>query len=101
MKHVSILIPQGHTSVVNIEGSHQIMNEVNTLLAREGKPPLFKVQLVGASREISQRGLFTITPDVLIDDVNKTDLIMIPAIHGRPQQIMKNNDAFIPWIKKQ
>lgn len=101
MKHVSILIPHGHTSVVNIEGTHQIMNEVNTLLAREGKPPLFKVQLVGISKEASQRGLFTITPDVLIDDVRKTDLIMIPAIHGRPDLIMQNNEAFVPWIKEQ
>jgi len=101
MKHVSILIPQGHTSVVNIEGSHQIMNEVNTLLAREGKLPLFKVQLVGISTEISQRGLFTIMPDVLIDDVQKTDLIMIPAIHGKADVIMKDNAAFIPWIKQQ
>ena len=50
MKHVSILIPQGHTSVVNIEGSHQIMNEVNTLLAREGKPPLFKSSRYGKTR---------------------------------------------------
>jgi transcriptional regulator GlxA family with amidase domain len=101
MKHVSILIPHGHTSVVNIEGSHQIMNEVNTLRAREGKPPLFKVQLVGISREASQRGLFTITPDVLIDDVQKTDLIMIPAIHGRSEQVMGNNAAFVPWIRHQ
>src|SRR5205809_3138495 len=101
MKHVSILIPHGHTSVVNIEGSHQIMNEVNTLRAREGKPPLFKVQLVGISKEASQRGLFTITPDVLIDDVEKTDLIMIPAIHGKADQIMKNNAAFVPWIRHQ
>ena len=31
MKHLSILIPQGHTSVVNIEGTHQIMNEVNSI----------------------------------------------------------------------
>jgi len=101
MKHVSILIPHGHTSVVNIEGSHQIMNEVNTLLRKQGKPPLFKVQLVGISREASQRGLFTITPDVLIDDVQKTDLIMIPAIHGKAEQIMSNNAAFVPWIKDQ
>src|SRR6185295_16998840 len=101
MKHISILIPHGHTSVVNIEGSHQIMNEVNTLRTREGKPPLFKVQLVGISKEISQRGLFTITPDVLTDDVKKTDLIMIPAIHGKPDTIMKNNEAFIPWIRNQ
>ncbi len=101
MKHVSILIPHGHTSVVNIEGTHQIMNEVNTLRAREGKPPLFKVQLAGISKEISQRGLFTIMPEVLIDDVEKTDLIIIPAIHGKPELVKEKNAAFIPWIKHQ
>jgi transcriptional regulator GlxA family with amidase domain len=102
MKHISILIPVGHTSVVNIEGTHQIMNEVNTICARMGKPPLFKVQLVGISEEASQRnGLFTIHPDVLIDTVNKTDLIIIPAIHGKTQKIMEDNAAFIPWLIKQ
>ncbi len=102
MKHVSILIPHGHASMVNIEGTHQIMNEVNSLLTGMGKPPLFKVQLVSISKEISQRnGMFTITPDVLIDDVKKTDLIIIPAIHGAPEDVMKNNAAFVPWIIKQ
>lgn len=102
MKHVSILIPKGHTSVVNIEGTHQIFNEVNTLLAGMGKPALFKVQLVGVSNETSQRnGLFTISPDVLIDDVKKTDLIIIPAIYGTAKSIMDKNAAFIPWIHKQ
>ena len=67
MKHISILIPQGHTSMVNIEGSHQIFSEVNSFLGRMGKPPLFKVQLVGIYPETSQRnGLFTIAPHVLI-----------------------------------
>jgi transcriptional regulator GlxA family with amidase domain len=102
MKHVSILIPHGHTSVVNIEGSHQIMNEVNSIQARMGKPPLFKVQLVGISRETSQRnGLFSISPDVLIDEVSKTDLIIVPAIHGKPEEIMEVNAPFVPWILDQ
>jgi transcriptional regulator GlxA family with amidase domain len=102
MKHISILIPHGHTSVVNIEGSHQIMNEVNGICKNMGRPPLFKVQLVGISREASQRnGLFIISPDVLIDEVKKTDLIIIPAVHGDPQQVMKANAAFVPWIKEQ
>ncbi|MEJ0104565.1 MAG: helix-turn-helix domain-containing protein [Bacteroidota bacterium] len=102
MKHVSILIPHGHTSVVNIEGTHQIFNEVNTICESIGKPPLFKVQLVGISMETSQRnGLFTINPDVLIQDVKKSDLIIIPAIHGHPQQIMEQNNAFVPWIIEQ
>lgn len=102
MKHISILIPHGHTSMVNIEGTHQIMNEVNSVLARMGKPSLFKVQLVGISKEISQRnGLFSISPDVLVKDVAKTDLIIIPAIHGNPEEMMQSNAAFVPWIVEQ
>ena len=102
MKHISILIPHGHTSMVNIEGTHQIFNEVNSLRKSMEKPPLFKVQLVGISKETSQRnGLFTISPDVLIDDVVKTDLIIIPAIHGAPNAVLAHNAAFIPWIIEQ
>jgi transcriptional regulator GlxA family with amidase domain len=102
MKHVSILIPRGHTSVVNIEGTHQIFNEVNSILKKMDKPPLFKVQLVGISRETSQRnGLFTIGPDVLINDIKKTDLIIIPAIHGEPKSVMEKNAEFVPWLLHQ
>ncbi len=101
MKHVSILVPQGHTSVVNIEGSHQIFNDVNSVLKNMNRPPLFKVELVGISKETSQRnGLFKIDADVLIKDVKKTDLIIIPAIHGDPKTMMQNNAPFIPWIVK-
>ncbi len=102
MKHVSILVPRGHTSVVNIEGTHQMLNEVNSVLKNMGKPPLFKVELVGISKETSQRnGLFKIDADVLINDVKKTDLIIIPAIHADAKTMMKNNGAFIPWVIKQ
>jgi transcriptional regulator GlxA family with amidase domain len=102
MKHISILIPHGHTSVVNIEGTHQIFNEVNSILRSQEKPSLFKVQLVGISKETSQRnGLFTISPDVLIGDVKKTDLIIIPAIHGDPKVVLEKNAAFVPWIIEQ
>jgi transcriptional regulator GlxA family with amidase domain len=102
MKHISILIPQGHTSVVNIEGTHQIFNEVNSFLARMGKPALFKVQLVGIHHETSQRnGLFKISPDALVGEVKRTDLIIIPAIHGDPKAVIKHNAEFVPWIIKQ
>jgi transcriptional regulator GlxA family with amidase domain len=102
MKHVSILIPRGHTSVVNIEGTHQIFNDVNSVLKNMGRPPMFKVELVGIAKETSQRnGLFKIDADVLIKDVKKTDLIIIPAIHGDPKTVMQTNAPFIPWIIKQ
>ncbi|HNP23018.1 MAG TPA: helix-turn-helix domain-containing protein [Panacibacter sp.] len=102
MKHLSIIVPQGHSSMVNIEGTHQIMNEVNSILKSMGREPLFKVQLVGIARESSQRnGLFTISPDCLIGDVPKTDLIVIPAIYGAPKELMEANAPFIPWIVEQ
>lgn len=102
MKHLSILIPKGSTSMVNIEGTHQIMNEVNSILKSMGREPLFKVQLVGITKETSQRnGLFTINPDCLINEVKKTDMIVIPAIHGSVEQIMETNAAFVPWIIDQ
>jgi transcriptional regulator GlxA family with amidase domain len=102
MKHVSILIPRGHTSLVNIEGTHQIFTEVNNLRIARGNTPLFHIQLVGITKETSQpSGLFTIKPDVLIQDVKKTDLIFIPAIHGAVEKAVENNKVFIPWIVQQ
>lgn len=102
MKHISILIPNGDASLVNIEGSHQIFNEVNSVLALRGMPPLFKVQLVGISPESRmKKGLFSIHPDAMIGDVEHTDLVIIPAIHGNKQKVIEDNSAFIPWLVKQ
>jgi transcriptional regulator GlxA family with amidase domain len=102
MKHISILIPLGHSSLPNIDGTHQILSEVNNICKAMGREPLFTIQLVGLSATIAQRnGLYTIQPDVLIQDVKKTDIIIIPAMHGDLASAMETNAAFIPWIIAQ
>jgi len=102
MKHVSILVPLGHTSLPNIDGTHQILTEVNKFLAAMQREPLFDVHLVDLVKETRQRdGLFTIQPDLLIQDVSKTDMIIIPAIHSDFQKSLTENAAFLPWIKEQ
>jgi len=102
MIHISILVPLGHTSLVNIEGSYQILSELNNFLAEKGREPMFEVQLVGLAREVSQRNrLFTISPEVLAADVKKTDLIIIPSLHGDQQKAAALNQEFIPWIQQQ
>lgn len=102
MKHISILVPQGHTSVTNIEGSLQILSEVNGFLEILGRPPLFTVELVGLEKQNSQRGgQFSVSPEKLIGEVKKTDLILIPAMHGDQRQALELNKGFIPWIKDQ
>jgi transcriptional regulator GlxA family with amidase domain len=102
MKHVSILIPLGHSSLPNIDGSHQILSQVNGFMAMMGKPPLFNVQLVGLDKHTVQRnGMYTIEPDALIGDIAQTDLIIIPAVHGDMAEAVAANQAFAPWIKQQ
>jgi transcriptional regulator GlxA family with amidase domain len=99
MKHVSILIPAGHTSMVNIAGTHQILNQANGISEQFGRKPVFDVKLVGLNRETRQDiGLFSVTPDYLIDEVEKTDLIIVPAIHTQWPEALERNRDFIPWI---
>lgn len=102
MKHISILVPEGNCSLVNIEGTHQIFHQVNAVLASAGQPPLFRVQLVGLRNEMAQHsGLFRIRPDVLIGEVAQTDLIVIPAVHGEKTEMINANSAFLPWLVQQ
>jgi transcriptional regulator GlxA family with amidase domain len=102
MKHISVLIPEGETSLSNIEATYKMFTKVNEALERAGKPPLFKVQLIGISRETSlSNGLFTIKPELDIRDQFKTDLVIIPAVHGEIEKVLAANRDFIPWIIRQ
>jgi transcriptional regulator GlxA family with amidase domain len=101
MKHISILVPQG-AILGSLEGSRQLFSQVNEFLKMKDAPPLFKVQLVGLTNETHlSGGLFTVNTDHVLKDVEKTDLIIIPAIDGEMQSALEKNKDFIPWIIKQ
>lgn len=100
MKHVSLIIPRGHTSLVNIVGTHQIFNQVNSFLKEKGRKPVFRVELTGMENPTKQsNGLFSVSPEKLISEIPKTDLIIIPAIHDDPETSLSNNKELIPWLK--
>jgi transcriptional regulator GlxA family with amidase domain len=101
MKHISILVPKG-AILGSLEGSRQLFSQVNEFFKAKGQPPLFKVQLVGLTKETPvSGGLFTVNTDLLIGDIEKTDLIIIPAIDGEISGAIEKNKDFIPWIVKQ
>jgi transcriptional regulator GlxA family with amidase domain len=92
----------GRSSLPNIDGTHQIFTEVNSLAKKMGMPPVFDVQLIGISNQISQRsGKFTIVSDCLIQDIKHTNLIIIPAMHGDLKVAIEANAEFLPWISEQ
>src|SRR5690349_5892296 len=101
MKHISILIPEG-AILGSLEGSRQLLTQVNQFLKARYEDPIFNVQLVGLSKETKvSGGLFTVHADHLISEVEKTDLIIIPAIDGDIKIALDNNKDFIPWIIRQ
>jgi transcriptional regulator GlxA family with amidase domain len=102
MKHISILVPRGAASLSCIEGSFMAFTKANDFLAGMGKPPLFKVQLVGLTKEAQVYDkLFTVSPDLALKSVQKTDLIIIPAVNGDMEKVIELNKDFFPWINKQ
>lgn len=101
MKHISILIP--HDAVMaSIVDPRIIFTGVNDFLESAGRPPAFKVQLVGLTKEVQlHSGTFTVHADVLIGEVKKTDLILVPAIGGDFKTVIKKNEGFLSWIVDQ
>lgn len=101
MKHISILVPKG-AILGSLEGSRQLFSQVNEFFKMKGLPPIFKVQLVALDKATPvSGGLFTVNTDFLIGDIDKTDLIIIPAIDGEKTNAIEMNRDFIPWIIKQ
>lgn len=101
MKHISILVPED-AILGSLEGSRQLLTQVNSLFAMRGAPPVFEVRLVGLNKTTQLNGgKFTVNPDLLLDDVQRTDLIIIPAVDGDLNEALEKNKDFVPWIKKQ
>ena len=100
MKHISILIPR-EAVMASVVDPHTLFKGVNGFLEMAGKPALFKVQLVGLTKQVKlTNGQFSVHTDALLNDVKKTDLIVIPAFGGDLKASVQNNKDFVPWIIK-
>lgn len=101
MKNITILVPKSAV-LGSVEGPRMVFSEVNLFLKQMGKPALFNVQLAGLTEETDLcNGIYKIHPDVLVNDIEKTDLVVIPALGGNPELTLQDNLDFVPWIVKQ
>ncbi|MCH7412488.1 helix-turn-helix domain-containing protein [Belliella sp. R4-6] len=101
MKHVSILL-LNHVNLGSMENARHGLLEANEYLRMKGKPEVFNVELVGVEPEVRlNNGLYTIKPDKTIDQVSKTDLIIIPPVQFDLQEGIMANQGFFDWISRQ
>lgn len=100
MKNVAILVPE--TAVIEaVADPRYCFTAVNEFLKSTGEPPLFRVQLVGLTKEVKVAdGIFSIHTDATLADAQKPDLIIIPAVSGNMEQAIRLNKDFVPWIVK-
>lgn len=99
MKHIAILVPKGAAALSCIEGPFNMFTKINEFLEIKGKTALFDVKLVGLSKEPEiYDKLFRVYPDATIGEIQKTDLIIIPAVNGDKETVIETNRDFAPWI---
>lgn len=102
MKHVSIIVPEGQFSVVNIAGTYQMLNWANDMFFRQSRKKLFDVEFIRTSSTTNnQRGPYQVVAEKTIDEVTKTDLIIVPAVHEDHDKAIEMNAQLIKWLKHQ
>lgn len=88
--------------LASVADARYVFSKVNDFLAEAGKPPLFRVQLVGFSNEVKiNNGLFVMQPDVVLHDAGISDLVIIPSMLGDMMSSTHMNKEFAHWIAQQ
>ncbi|MEO5777301.1 MAG: helix-turn-helix domain-containing protein [Flavobacterium sp.] len=101
MKHISIL-PLYDANLSSIDSSHQLFSRVNDFLAFQGKTPFYKIEIVGLSENTkSSNGLYSIFADKTIDQIKKTDAIVLPLLCGDFKNAIYENKGYTKWLTSQ
>ena len=100
---INIFIVALHHAVLSsISDSCSVFRKVNDLLVQSGKPPMFAIHLVGRSHNVSVHdGVFSIHPDVVLDDVRNPHLIIVPSMTGDMMTATHVNREYAAWIARQ
>lgn len=100
-RKVSILVFKEAVPASIVDPSY-MLSAVNQFLRESGREPAFEVQLVGRNREVPlNHGVFSVRTDAALEEVKKTDLVIIPALSGDLKATLESNRDLIPWILRQ
>lgn len=97
--HISVFVPE-QAVIEAISPPYRLFTSANMFLQQQGREPVFDVQFVGLSKSVSaQDGEYEIKTHQTIDQVKKTDLVILPALYGDIQQSLEKNKPALDWLK--
>ena len=101
MKHVSIL-PLYDATLTSIDSSHQLFSRINDFMKYQGKPSFYNVEIAGVEKKTKlNNGLYNIHADKTINNISKTDVIVIPLLCGDFPAAISKNKKYKEWIIAQ
>ncbi|AFD05303.1 GlxA family transcriptional regulator [Solitalea canadensis] len=100
-KHISILAMK-NANYASIIDARSVFTKANELFRVEHKKDVFEIEIIGEEQELMlEDGLVSIKPDRVTKNIEKTDLIIIPALRGDMLSSSHYNRFFVDWIIKQ
>jgi transcriptional regulator GlxA family with amidase domain len=101
MKHVSILALADST-LASIDSSHQFFLRMNDFMRYQKKPECYAVEIVGVKKNTNLGGgLYSIHANTTIDQIKKTDVIVIPLLCGNFPETISRNAKYKDWVVSQ
>lgn len=101
MKHISILAL--HDATINcIDSSYQILNRVNDFLRYQGRDAFYSVDIAGTDKDVElSHGLYHIHVKQTLQEITKTDVIVVPLLCGDFANAVKMNERYRDWVIAQ
>lgn len=97
---ISIFVP-AYGAIEGITPPFRVFQTVNDFLRLSGKEPTFQVEYIGLRDSLpANSGEYTIQTNRLLQEVNKTDLLIIPPIFGETSMAIQNNAEAIPHFTR-
>lgn len=97
---ISVFVPQ-YGTIEGITPAFRTFLTANEFLSAFGKKPIFNVEYVGLSEYVpANSGEYTIKTNRLLQDVERTDLLIIPPTFGDIDTGLRDNAEAIPYFRK-
>lgn len=101
MKHVTIVIPSGNANLSSIAGSFEILSYANNYWQTMGNKPEIEIHIAGFLNDLNLDVPFFSANPVNIEEIKKTDLVIIPSVSSHYNYIIEENRELIHWISDQ
>jgi transcriptional regulator GlxA family with amidase domain len=99
-KKVSILVIEGCTPMSPV-GAMEIFNKAGAIYQQVSKSsrPFFETELVGIKfRKVKCSDRFSLSCHTTLDKVDKTDILLIPALDFEMEEMLQKNKSAIPHL---